>query len=133
MNQPPYWWYTHGRHECVTTVNDNRFPTRTPLDSVTVPTTIGATSQLRSCSDHGGLTVISVTSRLMAHDNGTVIMRKVCYQVYICTILGASFQPKNCVLLSWVSLSCYEARRRESHSSPFPLQHLHESYDQPVG
>ena len=64
---------------------------------------------------------------------GTVIMRKVCYQVYICTILGASFQPKNCVLLSWVLLSCYEARRRESHSSPFPLQHLHESYDQPVG
>ena len=35
-------------HECVTTVNDNRFPTRTPLDNVTVPTTIDATSQLRS-------------------------------------------------------------------------------------
>ena len=71
-------------------MNDNRFPTRTPLDSVTVPTTIDATSQLRSRFDHGGLTVISVTSRLMAHDIGTVILRKVCYQVYICTILGAS-------------------------------------------
>ena len=134
MNQPPYWWYTHGRHECVTTVNDNRFPTRTPLDSVTVPTSIDATSQLRSRSDFGGLTVISVTSRLMAHDIGTVILKKVCYQVYICTILSASkFSSRIVFLLSWVSLSCYGARRRESHSSPFPLQHLHESYDQPVG
>ena len=56
-------------------MNDNRFPTRTPLDNVTVPTSIGATSQLRSCSDFGGLTVISVTSRLMAHDIGTVILK----------------------------------------------------------
>ena len=71
-------------------MNDNKFPTRTPLDSVTVPTSIDATSQLRSCFDFGGLTVISVTSRLMAHDIGTVILKKVCYQVYICTILSTS-------------------------------------------
>ena len=43
------------------------------------------------------LTVISVITRLMAHDIGTVILRKMCYQVYICTILSASFQLKNCV------------------------------------
>ena len=56
-------------------MNDNRFPTRTPLDNVTVPTSIDATSQLRSRSDFGGLTVISVTSRLMAHDIGTVTLK----------------------------------------------------------
>ncbi len=56
-------------------MNDNRFPTRTPLDNVTVPTSIDATSQLRSRFDFGGLTVISVTSRLMAHDIGTVILK----------------------------------------------------------
>ena len=114
-------------------MNDNRFPTRTPLDNVTVPTTIGATSQLRSRSDHGGLTVISVTSRLMAHDIGTVILNKfVLSGLYLHNLKYLKIQLKNCVLLSWVSLPCYEARRRESHSSPFPLQHLHESYDQPV-
>ena len=56
-------------------MNVNRFLTRTPLDSVTVPTSIDATSQLRSRSDFGGLTVISVTSRLMAHDIGTVTLK----------------------------------------------------------
>ena len=106
-------------HECVIAADDTRFPTRTPLDNVTVPTSIDATSQLRSRFDFGGLTVISVTSRLMAHDNGTVILRKMCYQVYICTILSASFQLKNCVPLSWVSLSCYEARPREAIVAQF--------------
>jgi len=106
-------------HGCVTAADDTRFPTRTPLDNVTVPTTIGATSQLRSCSDHGGLTVISVTSRLMAHDIGTAILRKMCHQVYICTFISASFQLKIVILLSWVSLSCYEVRPRKAIVAQF--------------
>ena len=86
----------------------------------------------RSCFDFGGLTVISVTSRLMAHDIGTVILRMMCYHVYICTILSASFQLRNCVSAKLGFAFMLWSKASWSHSGPFPLQHLHESYDQPV-